>query len=142
MYTSILFAVDLEHESSWTTALPVVKELARTFGCRVHVVTAVLEVRSIPGAQHFPADFEKNIVEHARSQLVAFLETQMSEMKDVDTHVEIGSPYKQIVKAAEELGCDLIVMASHRPEMLDMLIGPNADNVVRHSKKSVLIVRE
>jgi nucleotide-binding universal stress UspA family protein len=32
-------------------------------------------------------------------------------------------------------------MASHRPELSDLLIGPNADHVARHTTASVMIVR-
>ena len=32
-------------------------------------------------------------------------------------------------------------MVSHRPELQDCLQGPNAARVVRHSTKSVLVVR-
>jgi nucleotide-binding universal stress UspA family protein len=33
-------------------------------------------------------------------------------------------------------------MASHRPELSDYLLGPNAARIVRHAKQSVLVVRE
>jgi nucleotide-binding universal stress UspA family protein len=32
-------------------------------------------------------------------------------------------------------------MASHRPELGDFLVGPNAERVARHFEKSVLLVR-
>ena len=43
---------------------------------------------------------------------------------------------------ADETNADLIVMASHRPELKDFLLGPNAARVVRHANCSVLVVRE
>ena len=46
------------------------------------------------------------------------------------------------MKAADKLKCDLIVMASHRPELKDYLLGPNAARVVRHARQSVFVVRE
>ena len=42
----------------------------------------------------------------------------------------------------EAAGAELIVMASHRPELRDYLIGPNAARVMRHADASVLVVRE
>ncbi len=42
----------------------------------------------------------------------------------------------------EEVGAERIVMASHRPELRDTLIGPNAARVMRHANASVLVVRE
>ncbi len=35
----------------------------------------------------------------------------------------------------------MIVMASHRPEMSDYLLGPNAARVVRHARRSVSVIR-
>ncbi len=50
--------------------------------------------------------------------------------------------YEEVLRAAERLGADLIVMAAHRPELSDYLIGPNSARVVRHARQSVLILRD
>jgi nucleotide-binding universal stress UspA family protein len=142
VYSSILFPIDLEHESSWKKALPVVKTLAKSFGAPVHVMTAVAEVREHIQAEFFPPDFENQIVGRARERIGAFVQSNMGDVGKVDAYVEVGRPYKAIIAAADRIGCDLIVMASHRPEMIDLLIGPNADSVVRHAKQSVLVVRD
>ena len=52
-----------------------------------------------------------------------------------------GSIGHEILNVAKEQACDLIVMASHRPEMLDYLIGPNAAHVALHAPISVLVLR-
>ncbi len=49
---------------------------------------------------------------------------------------------EEILKAAAESDCDLIVVASHRPALKDYLLGPNAARVVRHANCSVLVVRD
>ena len=46
-----------------------------------------------------------------------------------------------IIRIAERAEADLIVLASHRPEMKDYLIGANAASVARHARCSVLVVR-
>jgi nucleotide-binding universal stress UspA family protein len=56
--------------------------------------------------------------------------------------VRQGSIYSEILSVAREQQVDLIVMASHRPEMKDYLIGTNAARVVRHAACSVLVVRD
>jgi nucleotide-binding universal stress UspA family protein len=53
-----------------------------------------------------------------------------------------GTVYEEILRTAKEIGCDVIVMASHRPELKDYLLGPNAARVVRHANCSVLVVRD
>ena len=53
-----------------------------------------------------------------------------------------GSVYGEILRYARDVQADLIVMASHKPELKDFLLGPNAAHVVRHADCSVWVVRE
>ncbi len=53
-----------------------------------------------------------------------------------------GKIYQQILETAKRIGADLIVMGSHRPELKDYLLGPNASRVVRHAGCSVMVIRE
>ena len=53
-----------------------------------------------------------------------------------------GTIYSEILKVAEDCSADLIIMASHRPELKDYMLGPNASRVVRHANCSVLVVRD
>ena len=57
-------------------------------------------------------------------------------------HVADGAVYDQIIAVSRKAKCDLIVLASHRPELSDYLLGPNAAKVVRHSDCSVMVVRD
>lgn len=57
-------------------------------------------------------------------------------------HVQDRHPAEGIVEAAEEKGCDLIVMASHgRRGIGRLLLGSQAQEVLTHSKVPALIVR-
>ncbi|MBA5778282.1 universal stress protein [Stappia sp. F7233] len=141
MYKSILLPLDLAHDSSWTKALPVAVELAERFGAELHVLTVVPDIRTSMVSQYFPNDFEATATRKAAEALNTFVAEKLSERK-VTEHVATGRVFREIVRCAEANGCDLIVMASHRPEMADHLIGPSADQVVRHTDKSVMIVRD
>lgn len=55
--------------------------------------------------------------------------------------VRTGSPAREIIDVAEKEGADLIIIASHRPDFSNYLIGATADRVVRHAKCSVLVDR-
>lgn len=59
-----------------------------------------------------------------------------------ETVVVEGNPVQQILKVAEEKGCDLIVMGSHgQGALMDTMMGSTASRVVRRSKIPVLVVR-
>jgi nucleotide-binding universal stress UspA family protein len=57
-------------------------------------------------------------------------------------YVTSGHPYAAIIEAAEERGCDLIVMASHgRRGAKAVLLGSEAQKVLTHSQIPVLVYR-
>lgn len=56
--------------------------------------------------------------------------------------VKRGNPVEQILKQAEEKGCDLIVMGTQgQGTLADVMMGSTARRVLRRSKKPVLVVR-
>lgn len=140
MYKAIMLPIDLGHDSSWSQSLPMAKTLAKQFGAKLHVISVVQETRGTISSQFFPKDYEDQIVRKAATELTKLVKRELSDL-EVETHIRIGTVYREIVLAAKKHGCDLIVMASHRPELTDLLISPNAAHVVRHSDASVMVVR-
>jgi nucleotide-binding universal stress UspA family protein len=56
--------------------------------------------------------------------------------------VRTGSPYYEIVEAADEHNADLIVLGTHgRTGLAHLLLGSTAERVVHHSHCPVLVVR-
>lgn len=141
MYKNILVAIDLSEESSWRKALPVAVELVKAFGAQLHVTTVVRDIEAIWKTQYFPMGYEMMIKDAERRLAMLVYENVPHELRPQST-VGHGGIYAEILRIARELGADLIVMASHRPEMKDYLIGANAAKVVRHAACSVLFVRE
>ena len=142
MYKEILLPIDLNHECSWLKALPVALEYCRAFGSRLHVMTVMPDYGMAVVGSYFPEGFEKRHREELNKQLHALVAANVPADTKVQHIVAEGSPYKEILATAERINADLIVMASHRPEFKDHLLGPNAERVVRTSKRSVLVVRE
>jgi len=61
----------------------------------------------------------------------------------LSTRLASGVPFDQITRTAEELGADLIIIATHgRTGLKRALLGSTAENVVRHATCPVLVVRE
>ena len=79
--------------------------------------------------------------ENARNLLRRIVADQVPESVNVRHIVGEGTIYKTIIETADRVGADLIVMGANRPELQDYLLGPNAARVVRHSLRSVLVVR-
>lgn len=142
MYRHILLAVDLAEPKNQRKAIEAAVKLAQTFGSRLHVITVVPDFGMSFVADFFPKEQEKQALEHARQALRRFTREQVPEGVSVQHIVGHGTAYEEILRYAATAACDLIVLASHRPELKDYLLGPNAARVVRHANCSVLVVRD
>lgn len=142
MYKDMLLPIDLGQKSSWQKALPLAVELGKSFGAHLHIMTVVPDHGFHYVSQYFPAGYEERMIATAEENLRDFASEHVPEDVKVQLIVAHGSIYRQIAKTAEDIGADLIIMASHTPDATDFLMGPNAEKVLHHFKRSVLIVRE
>lgn len=142
MHKNILLPVDLNHTDSLGKAVETAVYFARSSGARLHVVSVVPGFGLPVVASYFPEDFEQKALEGAKQALDHFVAQNLPQDLKVRPIVAHGTVYDEILRCAAKLGIDLIVMASHRPEMQDYLLGSNASTVVRHAKCSVLVVRD
>jgi nucleotide-binding universal stress UspA family protein len=134
MFDKILVPVDTAHASSYTKALPLAAEEARHHGASLTVMTVVPDVE--------PVTAERVETEDEQTRLDAIVQQHGPSDMQIETRVERGdSVHKTIRQKAEQLGCDLIVMNSHHPELKDYVLGSNASQVVHHAKCSVFVVR-
>lgn len=142
MFKDILLPVDLGNQETQTKAVTAAVEIAKAFDSRLHVLTIVPNFGMSIVSGFFPANFEEQALEEANRQLHAFVEKVIPDDITTRTIVAHGTIYEQILHFAREAQVDLIVMASHRPELQDYLLGPNAARVVRHAHCSVTVVRD
>ena len=91
---------------------------------------------------YFDKSFEEKALREGAEKLKEFLDEHGPEDVAISPHIAHGTIYDEILRLANKLDCDLIVMASHRPELQDYLLGPNSARVVRHAKQSVFVVRD
>lgn len=141
MYKDILLPVDLSEDGSWKRALEIAVEYAQAFDSCIHVMTVVPDSGMAMVSQYFSKDAVKKIIEATNKALHKFVEDNIPAKIKVQHIVTTGNVYESIISAAKKINSDLIVMSAHRPELKDYLLGPNAARVVRHSDRSVLVVR-
>jgi nucleotide-binding universal stress UspA family protein len=141
MYKNILLPVDISEDDSWKRALEIAVEYAQAFGSHLHVMTVVPDSGMAMVSQYFSKDAVNRIIEATNQSLHAFVEGNIPKNIRVQHIVTTGNVYESIIDTAKKINADLIVMSAHRPELKDYLLGPNAARVVRHSDRSVLVVR-
>ena len=139
MYSSILVAIDPDQPRSWSDALPAASALARCFSARLTLCTVVRDAEAAVEAQWSAIGY-RDMIEQARTRLA----TIADEVPDLPVSVAVGpgTICNGILDLARSHGADLIVLASHRPELKDHVISANAARVARRAACSVLIVRD
>lgn len=140
MFRSILIPIDVAHESSWKFAIPEALELARASGGSLALMTVVRQLAVMFEGVHLPLQLER-IMTDARNRLAAIACDHDFGDVPVAQEVRYGSIGREIVAVARERNADLIVMASHRPEVIDYVIGPNAAHVALNAPCSVMVLR-
>lgn len=117
-------------------------EISRLSGAKLYAVYVVVPTT------HSPRDFgwEKAAMEHFMNEgkmATLFVEEEAKPAGVVVESVILqGQPADKIVEFAEQQGIEMIVMGTLGKTGLDrFLLGSVAENVVRHSKTPVLVVR-
>lgn len=135
MYNRILVALVPDHTQSTLRALQAARALCSREGriVALHVVEEVSPyVESYLGEQH---------LEKASAQALKELSDVIKETEKAEPVVVVGHAAQTILEYATRNDIDCIVVASHRPEFADYLIGSTAGRVVRHAGCSVHVVR-
>jgi len=115
----------------------------------LHVVEPVASIlaREVP-AFDVPPDVASSISSAEREAAAAYLEEAAAKLRgrgveQVTTLIREGRPGPEIVAAAHEQGCDLVVMSTHgRTGIRRALLGSVANHVATHIEDgAVLLVR-
>ncbi|MGI9433767.1 MAG: universal stress protein [Geminicoccaceae bacterium] len=141
MSKHILLPVDPDDETSWRRALPEAVAQAERQGATLHVMTVVPSYGSNIVAGFFPKDFEQKALNEAEKALKALISDTIPASVPHQLIVAHGRIHQEICRVAEQVGADLIVMASHKPDWSDNFLAPNAAKVLEHTPVSVMVVR-
>lgn len=137
MYNAVMIPVDLAHADKLGKALQTAADLAKLYSAKLVCVGVTGSAPS--DVAHNPAEFAQKLAAFAADQS-AKLGIPM-EAKAVTSHDQAVDIDDTLEKAADEIGADLVVMASHVPGIMEYLIASRAGYMASHSSRSVLVVR-
>ena len=141
MFETILYPTDFSDVSK--KALGYCKKL-KDAGTKKIVLLHVIELDS--GIKSLPAKFreelERLLAEAARKEM-ALLESELKGSGfDVKSRIEMGNPFREILKVEEEENVSAIVIGSHgKSNVKEIVMGSVSENVARKSKKPVLVIK-
>ena len=151
----ILYATDLSKNSSYTFLYAI--EMARKYGAKMVILHAIEPIRSYVYDEGFidtgkilergKKEEQDRSAEYIRNHLQKFC-------KEVEANigppcgelisnilVPIGYPVEEILKAADEEGCDAIVIGTHgKGFLIQTFLGSTAGSLLERSRKPIFII--
>jgi nucleotide-binding universal stress UspA family protein len=112
-------------------------DLAKHYGVPI---TYVGVTPSVPGpVAHTPEEYAEKLAAYAEG------EAQKSGVETAAHTVIANDPITEVddalLRAVDETGADLVVMASHIPDVMDHIWPSNGGKLAEYAKCSVLVVR-
>jgi nucleotide-binding universal stress UspA family protein len=141
MFKNILVAVDLEHDTHIDDLLRVASDIANAYGAQVHLLNVIGAAPAVV-SQFLPENYEKMASEKIEKDLAALAAKVDLAEGAAASSVRFGGVYQEILAHAANIGADLIIVASHKPNVGDYLLGTTAARIVRHASCSTLVVRQ
>ncbi|MFY0596605.1 MAG: universal stress protein [Cognatishimia sp.] len=140
MTKRILIPVDLHQEADGAYLLEEAVKFAQATNGKLILLNVV------------DIDFDSSMVDRFDDVKDQYAKTAKQKLRDVasrrvpddlieDIKVTSGRSYSKVVDAARDLNVDLIIMAAHKLDMAEYMLGMTAARVVRHAHCSVMVVR-
>lgn len=137
MFTRIMVPVDLAHVPALHKALNVAAEMAKNHNLPV---TYVGVTAAAPGkVAHNPEEFDRKLKAFGMEQAAA--NGIEADTRTVISHDPTTDVDDALLKAVDETGADLVVMASHVPGLADYVWPSNGGKLAAHAGASVFVVR-
>jgi len=134
MYKHILVPMALDHGIADTTM-----QIARALLADGGKITA-LHVHELPN-NSVSAYVDDSVMEDAFTRSEAEMKERVAAMEGVEALTVKGHSGRTILDAAASLGVDCIVLGSHKPGLIDYLLGSTAARVVQHAPCAVHVAR-
>ena len=144
-YHNILVPVDGSETSH--AAVEKAVEFAKAFGSKITVVQALVLDPYI-AAEYISASQTNDLIERARTSIEESLAAAKAKFNEqgieVETKLLEGQViHREIIRAAEELHADLIIIGSHgRTGFKKLFLGSVAQSLLGESHVPILIVRQ
>ncbi|MBS9404775.1 universal stress protein [Halomonas sp. TRM85114] len=137
MYRKIMVPVDLAHLDVIEPALEKVADLARHYDAEVCYVGATSNAPS--SVARTPQEYAQKLEAFAKER--AQVHGQPVSTKTISSPDVVADLDDLLIKAIDDVGADLVVMPTHPPKHLDVIMPSHGGKVATHTKASIFLIR-
>lgn len=138
-YKNILVAIDISTEADGV--LKTALDIAKTYEAKIQVIHVIEPMANFYNIS--PEYYSPMTEDIIRENAFINLQTKLEKM-DLSSEclsITVGNPGDEIIRQAEDLQSDLIIVGSHGRRGIRLLLGSTANSVMHHAKCDVLAVR-
>ncbi|MBA2780107.1 universal stress protein [Billgrantia kenyensis] len=137
MYRKIMVPIDLAHLEVIEPSLQAVADLARHYQAEVCYVGVT---STAPGSvARTPEEYHRKLEEFAQRR--AAVHGQPVSAHTISSADPIADLDDLLIDAIKDVGADLVVMPTHPPKHLDVIIPSHGGKIATHTDVSVFLVR-
>jgi nucleotide-binding universal stress UspA family protein len=140
MFKKILVPIDVSQSDSGEASVKIASGLAGKTGAKLILLNVIGDIPNLV-ANQLPSNYTETMEKSSAEALEEVASRNGLASGSYELQTSHGQIYDKIIEAAEKGGVDLIVIASHQPDLSNYLLGSTAGKVVRHAHCSVLVVR-
>ncbi|HFF1652901.1 TPA: universal stress protein [Providencia rettgeri] len=141
MYNKILVPIDITEKSLAHLVMSHIQYLAEYENAHIHFLAIIPTVPFYTTMGFGFAEKADSEQENVTKHLAEIIKEFNISTNKYSAQVLMGTPRDEILRIAEEISADLIVIGSRRPGMSTYFLGSTASMVIQNSKISVLTVR-
>lgn len=137
MFKRIMAPVDLAHIEGLAPALDCAADLAKHYNVPISYVGVTSSAPS--SVAHNPAEFGQKLTAFAQGQADRHgIAVAAHPVVSHDPAIDVDDA---LIRAIDDTGSDLVVMASHVPNVIDYIWPSNGGKLAEHAKCSVMVIR-
>ncbi len=137
MFSRIMVPVDLVHRDALGKAIDLACSMAREHKAEICFVSVSGEMPSEIAKSS--SDYGEKLQEFADRKAEEYaISAKALNLSSADPEAEID---RELLSAIEQIGADLVVMASHQPGLMEYIFSSHGGYIAAHAKVSVFVVR-
>ena len=137
MFKNIMVPVDLAHLETLEPALSVVADMAKQYDATITYVGVTANTPT--SIARTPQEYEQKLDAFAQDRHK--VHGQPVSIKVYSSTDPVANVDDLLVKAIDETGADLVMMATHLPRHLDIVMPSHGGKVATHTDASVFLLR-
>lgn len=143
MYKNILVPVDVFEIGLADKALSHAQFLAESASGQIHLLHVIPSFSPVL-TRGFISDarkMEDYLINTAKEKLAELIKKLSLVESDIQIHVRSGTIRDEVIKLADELKADVVIIGSRNPTIQTHLLGSEAASIVRYAHVPVFVVR-